>query len=66
MSWPPAKLGRPQSSDENHPNGSGRSQSRPMQAYSLRLSSVLKLRGLALKQYHQEHRASSGSGMCQS
>lgn len=49
-----------------HRNGSGRNQSRPMQAYPLRLSSVLKLRGLALKQYHQEHRASSGFGMCQS
>lgn len=49
-----------------HPNGSGRSQSRPMQTYPLRLSSVLKLRGLALKQYHPEHRASSGFGMCQS
>lgn len=66
MSWLPARLGRPQSGDAKHPNGSGRSQSRPMQAYPLRLSSVLKLRGLALKQYHQEHRARSGSGMCQS
>lgn len=65
MSWLPAKLGRPRRGDAKHPNGSGRSQTRPMQAYPLRLS-VLKLRGLALKQYHQEHRASSGSGMCQS
>lgn len=62
----PAKLGRPRSSDTMHPNGSGRSQCRPVQAYPLRLSSILKLRGVALKQYYQEHRDSSGSGMCQS
>lgn len=61
----PAKLGRPRSSDAMHPNGSGRSQCRPMQAYPLRLSSILKLWGFALKRYPQEHRASSGSGMCQ-
>lgn len=65
MSWLPAELGRPQSGDAKHPTGSGKSQPKPMQAYLLMLSSVLLLRGLALQQYHQEHGASLGSGMCQ-